>query len=127
MKTYFPAVIEQDEGSCFGVFFPDFLGCVSAGDTVEKAVENARKALKGHTQCMIDDEDLLPEPTPVTDIEIDDDINVVCITLIPVYLPSKAKRINITLDENLIEQIDAVASNRSAFIAEATRARLSSL
>jgi len=39
-------------------------------------------------------------------------------------LPVRCKRINITLDERLIEQIDCVTSNRSGFLAEAAREKL---
>lgn len=125
MKRYYPAIIEKDEGSDYGISFPDFLGCVSAGDTVEDAFRMGTEALNIHIAGMVEDGDYIPEPTHIEDIKVEADINVVCIMLIPVYLPGKARRINITLDENLIEQIDAVASNRSAFLAEAARARLS--
>ena len=125
MKKHYPAIIEKDEDSDYGISFPDFLGCVSAGDTVEDALRMGTEALNIHIAGMVEDGDYIPEPTHIEDIKVEDDINAVCVTLMPVYLPGKARRINITLDENLIEQIDAVASNRSAFLAEAARARLS--
>ena len=36
MSTY-AAFIRQEEGICYGVDFPDFPGCISAGDTIEEA------------------------------------------------------------------------------------------
>ena len=35
--------------------------------------------------------------------------------------PGKAKRINIMMDESLIEAIDRIASNRSGFLSDAAR------
>ena len=48
----------------------------------------------------------------------------VAITLVPVVLPGRARRVNVTLDEALLEEIDQISDNRSGFLAEATRAEL---
>ena len=56
--------------------------------------------------------------------EADPDINMVCLTLIPVTLPGRGKRINISLDENLIAEIDSITENCSGFLAEAAQAAL---
>jgi len=46
-------------------------------------------------------------------------------SLVPALIPGKAVRVNITIDEALLEQIDRAAaaggSNRSAFLADAAR------
>jgi len=52
------------------------------------------------------------------------DATTVAVTLIPVTLPGKAQRVNITMDQGLLDEIDAVADNRSRFLAEAARAEL---
>ena len=44
-KLYYPALVDKDEDSDFGVSFPDFPGCVSAGESVEEAVLGAQEAL----------------------------------------------------------------------------------
>ena len=49
---------------------------------------------------------------------------VVALLLAPVELPGRSLRFSVTLDENLVERIDAVTSNRSAFLADAARAEL---
>jgi metal-responsive CopG/Arc/MetJ family transcriptional regulator len=41
-----------------------------------------------------------------------------------VTLPGKAQRVNITLDEALLDEIDQIADSRSRFLAEAARAEL---
>jgi hypothetical protein len=39
------ALMHKDEGTSYGVSFPDVPGCISAGDTFEEAVSNAAEAL----------------------------------------------------------------------------------
>lgn len=125
MKRYYPAVIDKDAGSDFGISFPDFPGCISAGATPEEAIAMGTEALMGHVALMAQDGDPIPSPTPVEAVTWEPDEHVVCVTLIPVVVPGKAKRINITLDESLIEEIDAATANRSGFLADAARAELS--
>ena len=45
--SYF-AVFEENKDGAFGVYFPDISGCISFGETLEKAQENAKEALKLH-------------------------------------------------------------------------------
>jgi metal-responsive CopG/Arc/MetJ family transcriptional regulator len=40
------------------------------------------------------------------------------------FFQGKIKRVNVTLDEGLLSEIDAVTSNRSGFLAQAARAEL---
>ncbi len=124
MKRLYPAVIDKDEGSDYGISFPDFPGCVSAGSTPEEALAMGAEALSGHVAMMIADGDELPVPTPLAEIVDEPDENVVMHTLIPVVIPGRAKRINVTLDESLLEEIDSETNNRSGFLAEAARAEL---
>jgi predicted RNase H-like HicB family nuclease len=123
-RLFYPAILEKEPTSAYGVTFPDFLGLVSAGDTAEAALVNAHEALAGHVALMVQDGDPLPESTPVEAVTADPDIRVVAITLVGVTVPGKAKRVNVTLDEALLEEIDEVAKNRSRFLSEAARAEL---
>ncbi len=56
------ALVHKDEGTSYGVSFPDVPGCISAGDTLEEAVENAAEALAGHFAAMRADGEAIPEP-----------------------------------------------------------------
>ena len=49
------AVVHKDADSNFGVSFPALPGCVSAGATMEEAVDNAAKALGLHLHGMAED------------------------------------------------------------------------
>ncbi|MFN3078002.1 MAG: type II toxin-antitoxin system HicB family antitoxin [Alphaproteobacteria bacterium] len=123
MKRHYPAVIDKGETS-YGITFPDFPGCISVGATPEEAIAMGTEALSGHIATMAEDSDPFPEPTPVELVTWEPDEQVVCVTLIPVVMPGRAKRINITLDEGLLSEIDAITGNRSGFLAEAARAEL---
>lgn len=54
------ALVHKDAGTSYGVSFPDVPGCVSAGDTFEEAVANAREALAGHFAAMRADGETIP-------------------------------------------------------------------
>ncbi len=117
-RRYFPAQIEQEDGT-FGVWFSDFLGCVSAGDTIAEAIEGAHEALALHVAGMIEDGDPIPAAS-VPELEK----GSVAVSMIGVTLPGKKKRVNVMIDEGLLAAIDAVAANRSRFLEKAARKEL---
>ncbi|MEO5328427.1 MAG: type II toxin-antitoxin system HicB family antitoxin [Magnetococcus sp. THC-1_WYH] len=120
----FLAIIEKGVDG-FGVTFPDFPGCVSHGLTVQEAAEQAENALAGHVAAMVADGDPMPTPMTLDDMVTDPDIQEVARILVRVNLLGNEGWPNISLDEDLIEQIDAEAASigvsRSAFWAEAAR------
>ena len=69
----FIALVHKDEGTSYGVSFPDVPGCISAGDTFEEAVANAAVALAGHLALMRADGDELPRPRSFDDLRRDPD------------------------------------------------------
>lgn len=121
--TYYPAVIDRSV-SGFGVSFPDFPGCIANGATPNEAALNAEAALALHVEAMAKDGDALPLPSSLEDIEPVDGADDVARILVRVDAPSKVTRVLVSIDEGLLRAIDAVASNRSAWIADAARARL---
>jgi len=123
-KLFYPAILEKEPGSIYGVTFPDIPGCVSAGKTAEEALVNAHEGLAGHVALMVQDGDALPTPTAVEDVTSDPDVMMVAVTIVGVVVPGRAKRVNVTLDEALLDEIDSIANNRSRFLAEAARAEL---
>ncbi len=125
MHRYYPATVDR-EGSVFGITFPDFPGCVSSGACAEDAIEAGHEALSGHVAAMASDGDTIPDPTPVEQVTWEEDEGVICVTLVPVNLPGRAVRLNISMEESLVEAIDAAAGRgkRSAFLAEAAKAEL---
>jgi predicted RNase H-like HicB family nuclease len=123
-KLYYPALVDKDEDSDFGVSFPDFPGCASAGESIEEAVLGAQEALAGHVALMLADGDAMPAPSALEEIAAQKEASTVAVTLIAVVLPGRVRRVNVTLDEALLEEIDQISNNRSGFLAEAARAEL---
>ena len=54
--------MHKDEGTSYGVSFPDLPGCISAGDTFEEAVASAGEALAGHLALMRAAGGVIPQP-----------------------------------------------------------------
>lgn len=65
MQLNYIAIVHKDDGSDYGVSFPDFPGCVSAGSTLAEAHEGAAEALMLHIKGMQEDGEPIPEPLPI--------------------------------------------------------------
>jgi predicted RNase H-like HicB family nuclease len=125
------AIVHEEKGA-YGISVPDFPGCVSGGRTLEEAMRRGREALRVHAESMIEDGETLPVLRSLDQLKKDrtfrEDVSGGLIVALPLDVPSKAMRINISLDENLVAALDDAAEraglSRSAFIAEATKAKL---
>jgi predicted RNase H-like HicB family nuclease len=125
--AYFTAILEKaEDGYC--VFFPDVDGCTSAGDTIAEAVQNATEALATHFELTAEAGEPLPTPRPPEAVTIDSDIVEAARMLIPVELPGRAVRVNISMEEGLLNRLDQAAKasslTRSGLIADAVRSAL---
>lgn len=56
------AYVHKDENSDYGVSFPDFPGCITAGSTFAEARRMAAEALSLHIAGMLEDEEKIPAP-----------------------------------------------------------------
>jgi predicted RNase H-like HicB family nuclease len=124
------AFIHKEPYSCYGVSFPDFPGCTSAGDTLDEAVANGVEALSGHVRVMEADGDEIPEPRTLEEIVDDgslkEDREGALLGAVPLVRDrGSSTRINVSLDLGLLEAIDSAArrrkQTRSAFLASAAR------
>jgi predicted RNase H-like HicB family nuclease len=61
IKKY-PALVHKEKDSEYGVSFPDFPGCITAGKTQDEAQKLAEEALRFHVEGMLADGDSIPEP-----------------------------------------------------------------
>ena len=61
--TAYVALLRKQADSDFGVEFPDFPGCITAGITLENARCMAAEALQFHVEGVMEDGDLIPEPS----------------------------------------------------------------
>jgi predicted RNase H-like HicB family nuclease len=123
--TSYIASLRKDPRSDYGVDFPDFPGCITAGRTLEEARKMAAEALAFHVDGMREDGDAIPPPSPM-DAIMASPHNRNAIAFL-VDLPAKSRRavrINVSLPEDVVQSIDRVAANRSRFLADASRERL---
>src|SRR6201995_685306 len=124
MASYI-ALLRKDQRSDYGVDFPDFPGCVTAGRTLEEARRMAEEALAFHVDGMRQDGEPIPPPSPM-DVIMTDRRNRNAVAFL-VDLPAQSRRavrINVSLPEDVVQSIDRVSANRSRFLAEAARERL---
>ena len=124
------ALIHKDAASDYGVSFPDLPGCISAGATLDEAHAMAAEALAFHLDGLIADGDAIPEPSSLEAI-MSDPINrdgVAVLVDAPKATSAKSIRVNITLPEDVLEQIDRHAEaqglSRSGFLARAAKRAL---
>ena len=105
MKTIYFGVVHKDKGTDYGVSFPDFPGCVSAGKTLEVAVKLGHEALVLHIRGMMEDKEPLPEPTKADDLVHED--TPLAIFPAHVEVPRvKVKRFNIAAKDTDMRKID---------------------
>ncbi len=123
MPSYI-ALLRKDPSSDYGVDFPDFPGCVTAGSSLDEARAMAQEALEFHIAGMLEDREALPEPS---DLEVvmgaPGNANTVAFLVTVAERKPRARRVNVTLPEDLLRRIDKVARhrgmNRSSFLAHA--------
>jgi predicted RNase H-like HicB family nuclease len=125
MRSYI-ALIHKDPHSEFGVSFPDFPGCISAGATLDEARAKAEEALAFHVEGMAEDGDAIPEPSSLEEIMAEPDNRDGVAVLIPVReQAARTVRVNITLPEATLVEIDRYAEahgfTRSGFLAQAAK------
>jgi predicted RNase H-like HicB family nuclease len=108
-KRFYPAVLERDEGGVFGVWFPDFPGCVAAAKTQEEAVAKAQEALANAMQDVAERTLPLPEPTAFDRIQTPSGADVVSFVAIGASPPDPSERVNVYLPASLIERADELA------------------
>jgi DNA end-binding protein Ku len=119
------------EGGAYGVSFPDFPGCTTVANDLDSAVAKAGEVLAFHAEGLAEDGPL-PRPRSLSELESDpdfcEDAKDALLVLVPYEAPTRAVRINITLEESLLARIDrsadAASETRSGYLAAAARLRL---
>ncbi len=112
----------------------DAPGVVTEADGFDATLEAARDALDLYLDGIRAARHVVPTPRPVADLVRDTDLQEELIGAVLVQVPaaappSRAVRVNISMDELLLARVDAFAAargdNRSAFIQEAVRRLMS--
>lgn len=122
----YPVVIHKDKDSDYGVTVPNLPGCFSAGSTVDEALAMAQEAIELHLEGLIEEGMVVPKPGRIEDYQRSDEYQGgvwAIVSVDPSHLRLKAKRINITLPQRVLEAVDRVAAQeadtRSGLLAKA--------
>lgn len=125
-------LIERDEAG-YSVVFPDFPGTGTSGDTLDEALVRAEDHIAVHVDGLLQDKLEIPEPRAIEALRADSELaedwaGDPIVAAVPVVLPEKAERVNITIDGGLLRRVDRAAEmsgeTRSGFVAQALRERL---
>jgi predicted RNase H-like HicB family nuclease len=124
--TTYIALLRKDPRSDFGVDFPDFPGCTTAGSTLEETRRMAAEALEFHIEGMLEEGLPIPPPSALDAIMADPE-NADAVPF-PVTTPNrspKAVRVNVTIPEPDLKAIDAharrIGLTRSGFLTWAAK------
>ena len=124
-RTTYLALVHKDEGSAWGLTFPDLPGCFSAADEEDGIMPNAMEALELYAE----DLDAMPAPRGIDALSRDKDVTAelaagAYLIAIPfIRNTQRTTRVNITLPKGLLDAIDEEAARRkltrSALMAQA--------
>jgi predicted RNase H-like HicB family nuclease len=124
------AYLHKDRNSDYGVSFPDFPGCITAGKTLEEAHRMAAQALALHIAGMVEDGEEIPAPSTLDALAKDPARKDAVAFLVHVdsATTERTVRINITAREKQVEEIDRLAQRegmtRSAYMVQASLNRI---
>lgn len=128
-SLFYPAAVALEDGH-YAVRFIDFPDLVATGPDQGRALSRARQVLQEHVLTWRDGGEALPDPTGMGDIppELRNGSGpgqTRFVTLVEVHPPSPSVRVNITMDEGLLDLVDRAAQaaglSRSGFLAMAAR------
>jgi predicted RNase H-like HicB family nuclease len=121
------AYLHKDGKSDYGVSFPDFPGCITAGSTLEEARRMTAEALSFHIAGMRENGEAVPEPSTLDDLRNDPAMKGAVAFLVEVTEPEKTIRFNITARASQLAEIDRRARasklTRSAYIVQSALGR----
>jgi len=124
--NHYIGLIRKEKDSDFGVSFPDFPGVVTAGTNLDDARIMAEEALSFHIEGLIEDGEAVPEPSGLEAVMADPNNRDGVAILVAVKTEAKkAVRVNVTLPEDVLKQVDTFAEahgyTRSGFLAHAAK------
>lgn len=116
------AYLHKDKSSDYGVSFPDFPGCVTAGSSLDEARAMAAEALAVHIAGMREDREEVPDPSTLDKLRDDPAMKGAIAFLVSPTPSERVVRVNITIPESQLKQIDDMAEqaglSRSAFLVQ---------
>lgn len=109
-KTYLAVMEPCDSG--YGVYFPDFPGCVASGKTIDQAARIAKDALSMHYYTLEEESEEIPEPSKSLSAE-DTAGNVVTpITIYPELLHEEYRNRRVKTNTTIPAWLKAAAEEK---------------
>ena len=100
------AYLHKDSKSDYGVSFPDFPGCITAGSSLDEARRMAAEALSFHIAGLKEDGQVIPEPSTLDNLRNEPAMKGAVAFLVDVQEPEKTVRFNVTARESQLAEID---------------------
>lgn len=125
MKLVYPANFYYEEDGGYSVEVPDLLGCVTQGDNLEEAMEMAQDAALGWILTAIEEEEEIPTPSQIEQIEIEEKNGFKTLLLLDIdqytekYGTKKSIKKTLTIPEWLNKRAEKIGTNFSQVLQEA--------
>jgi predicted RNase H-like HicB family nuclease len=123
---HYPVLITKDRRSDYGVIVPDLPGCITAGRTIDEALDMAREAIELHLEGLIEHGSVPPLPRSIETLRMKREFTSGTWAIVHVDQQSlrlRVARIGITMPQRLLDAIDRHArksgETRSGLLARA--------
>ncbi len=126
-KLFYPAIFHEAEEGGFWVSFPDLPECLTEGDDMQQAYEMAVEALGISLSSRKAEDEVIPKPTEINKIDVEDGILVVVEFDMLEYQKkhnSRAVKKTLSIPEWLNEEAIARGVNFSQVLQEALMLKL---
>lgn len=119
MKTAYPAIVHEEDGS-FWVEFPDLEGCFSEGEAMADAISNASDALGGYLCSLMDRGITAPAASDAKEIDPEGGVVTIIVTDPLSYKRStKSVKKTLTIPEWLNDEAEKRHINFSSVLQKA--------
>lgn len=120
MLKIYPAIFHKEES--YWVEFPDLDGCVTDGDSLEEAMENAQESMGLYLAALLEEGQSLPDASDIREIKSEDVVSYVSVDVnkyrrstravkktlsIPEWLAIEAEKKNLSLSKVLQDGLKA--------------------
>ena len=120
MLKIYPAIFHKEES--YWVEFPDLDGCVTDGDSLEEAMENAQESMGLYLAALLEEGQSLPDSSDIREIKSEDVVSYVSVDVnkfrrstravkktlsIPEWLAIEAEKKNLSLSKVLQDGLKA--------------------
>lgn len=107
----FPIAIHKGQGTVYGVTVPDIPGCHSYGESIEDAIKNAKEAILGHLQVLLElwEYTAVATASSIESLSKQDEFEGAIWGLVDIdqsVIDTTPERVNISMPRFVLRQID---------------------